>query len=99
MADSSGGAPPQYSDLVRAALDERFPNKWIAKSGRVPGPPTSPNLTVLSFCFWGYIKNVLYAEKIRDLQHLKDRIYAAIETVKPEMLSCLWDKAEYRLDI
>jgi hypothetical protein len=41
----------------------------------------------------------VYAEKIRDLQNLKDRICAAIETVTPEMLSGVWEEAEYKLDI
>ena len=29
----------------------------------------------------GYIKNIVYAEKIRNIQHLQDRITSAIETV------------------
>jgi hypothetical protein len=40
----------------------------------------SPDLTGFDFFFSGYIKNAVYADKIRDLQHLKDRIYADIET-------------------
>jgi hypothetical protein len=80
------------------ALDEIFPNKWIGRSGPIPSPPRSPNLTVRDFFFWGNIKNIVYAEKIRDLQHLKDRICAAIEKVTPKMLSRVWDEAEYRLD-
>lgn len=59
-----------------------------------------PDLTVLEFfLFWGYFKNTVYTEKIRDLPHLKDRICLAIETVTPEMQSLVWEKAEYRLDI
>jgi hypothetical protein len=41
----------------------------------------------------------MYTEKIRDLQHLKDRICAAVEAVIPGVLSHVWQKAEYRLDI
>ena len=47
----------------------------------------STDLTVPDFFFWGYIKNTVYAEKIRDMQHLIDRICADIERVAPKMLS------------
>jgi hypothetical protein len=80
-------APPHYSDLVKAALDEKFPNKWIGRSGPIPWPPRSLGLTVLDFFFRWHINNIMYAEEIRDLQHLTDRICAAIETVTPQMLS------------
>jgi len=30
---------------------------------------------------------------------MKDTICAATETVTPEMLSCVWEKAKYKLDI
>jgi hypothetical protein len=56
------------------------------------------NVERISF-FWGYIKNIVCAGIIRDLQCLKDRICAAIETATPEMLSCVRGEAEYRLDI
>jgi hypothetical protein len=65
----------------------------------MPWPHRSPGLTVLGFFFWGYIKNTMYAEKARALKHLKDRICAAVETVTPEMLSRVWEEAQYRLDI
>jgi hypothetical protein len=29
------GASPHYSDLVREALDEKFPNTWIGWSGPI----------------------------------------------------------------
>jgi len=32
----------------------------------------------LIFFLWGYIKNTVYAKKIRNIQHLQDRITSAI---------------------
>jgi hypothetical protein len=58
-----------------------------------------PGFNFLDLFFWGYIKNIMYAEKITDLQHLKNIICAAIETVTPEMRFRVWEEAEYRLDI
>jgi hypothetical protein len=49
-----------------------------------------PQFNCSDFCVWGYIKNIVSAEEIRPLQHLKDRICTAIETVMPDMLSCVW---------
>jgi len=34
----------------------------------------------LIFLLWGYIKNIVYAERIRNIQHLHERITLAIET-------------------
>jgi len=35
----------------------------------------------LIFFLWGYIKNTVCAEKIRNIQHLQERITSAIENV------------------
>jgi hypothetical protein len=35
----------------------------------------------LIFFLWGYIKNIVYTEKIRNIQHLQERITSTIETV------------------
>jgi hypothetical protein len=43
------------------------------------------NLTRWAF-LWGYMKNIVYGEKIRDLRHIRNRIIAAIETVTPDMI-------------
>ena len=48
---------------------------------------------------WGYIKNIVYAEKIRNIQHLQDRITSAIETVTRDMIQKKWQEIEFRLDI
>jgi hypothetical protein len=82
-------APPHYSNLVRVALDDKFPDNWIGRNGPILWPPRSQDLTVLDFFFRGYIKNILYAEKIRDLQHLKDRMCAAIFSHARDAFSCM----------
>ena len=40
----------------------------------------------LIFSCEGYIKNIVYAEKVRNIQHLQDRITSAIETVTRDMI-------------
>ena len=53
----------------------RFPDGWIGRGGPIPWPPRSP----LEFFLWGYIKNIVYAEKIRIIQHLQEMITSPIE--------------------
>ena len=75
------GAPPHFSCFVTDVLNERFPDAWIGRGGPIPWPPQSPDLSPLDFSLWGYIKNIVYAENIRNIQHLQERITSAIETV------------------
>jgi hypothetical protein len=56
-------------------------------------------LTPLDFFLLGYVKNIVYQDKINDLQHLKARIRDAVATVTPNMLQATWNEVEYRLDI
>ena len=48
----------------------------------------------LIFFLWGYIKNIVYAEKIRNIQHLQDRITSAIQTVTRDMIQKTWQEIE-----
>jgi hypothetical protein len=66
---------------VSKALNEKFPNAWIGRGGPIFWPPRSPDLTPTELFLWGYVKNIVYGENIRDLMHLRDRITAAIATV------------------
>jgi hypothetical protein len=43
--------------------------------------------TKLDFAFWGFLKAQMYAVKIRDLRHLRQRITDCCATVDPNMLS------------
>ena len=77
----------------------RFPDAWIGRGGPIPWPPRSPGLSPLEFFLWGYIKNIVYAEKIRNTQHLQERITSAIETVTRDMIQKTWQETEFRLDV
>jgi len=47
----------------------------------------------------GYIKNIVYAEKIRNIQYLQERITSAIETVTRYMIQKMWQEIEFGLDV
>ena len=48
---------------------------------------------------WGYVKDVVYRTKVKDISDLKERITAAVNTIDEEMLRRTWTEIEYRLDI
>jgi hypothetical protein len=64
-----------------------FPHRWIGKRGPVQWAPRSSDLNPLDFAFWGFVKAQVYAVKIRDLRHLRQRITDCCATVDPNMLS------------
>ena len=80
------GAPPHYGRGVREYLDQKFPGRWIGRRGPVEWPPRSPDLTPLDFYLWGHLKSMVYSVKIRNLQHLVQRIEDACAAVRPEIL-------------
>lgn len=93
------GAPPHYHNSVTDALNMRFPLRWIGRGGPIPWPPRSPDITPLDFFCWGYVKNIVYSENIRDLEHLRQRIVDAFQTITPDMLDRVWKEVDYRLDV
>jgi len=92
------GAPPHLSCFVTDVLNERFPDAWIGRGGPIPWPHRSPDLSPLDFFLWVYIKNIVYGEKIRNIQYLQERITSAIETVTRYMIQKMWQEMEFRLD-
>jgi hypothetical protein len=44
---------------------------------------------------WGYVKDIVYKTCVTSLDELKLRIFAAIETVTPQMLA----NTEYHLNV
>ena len=93
------GAPPHFSCFVTDVLNKRFPDAWIGRGGPIPWPPRSPDLSPLHVFLWGYIKNIVYAEKIRNIQHLQERTTSAIETVTRDMIQKTWQVIEFCLDV
>jgi hypothetical protein len=68
------GAPPHYSLAVRNYLDTEFPNNWIGRGGPIPWPPRSPDITPMDYFIWGFWKDLVYKEPVRDINQLRERI-------------------------
>jgi hypothetical protein len=92
------GAPPHWSNIVRTALKNSFPNRWIGRGGPIARPPCSPDITPLDFFFWGYVKDIVYSARVPDINNLRASIVEAIATITPDMLERTWTEVEYCLD-
>ena len=66
------GAPAHNSRLVTPFLEDSFPGQWIATHGPIQWPPRSPDLSVLDFFLWAYIKDKIYAQPQRTLNDLRN---------------------------
>jgi hypothetical protein len=53
----------------------------------------------MDFFLWGYVKDIVYKTKVRDINNLKERMTDAIATVDEAMLERTWMEIEYRLDV
>ena len=53
----------------------------------------------MDFFLWGYVKDIVYKTKVRDINDLKERIIDATATVDEAMLERTWMEIEYRLDV
>jgi hypothetical protein len=93
------GAPPHWSLIVRASLNQHFSNRWIGRAGPISWPARSPDITPCDFFLWGYAKDCVYRNLVADNNDLKNRIKAAVATVDVDMLQRTWMEPEYRLDI
>lgn len=81
------GAPPHNTREVLDYLIGHFNNQVIATNGPVRWPPRSPDLTVLDFFIWGYVKErVYYPTAPATLEILEERILRAFRCITPQML-------------
>ena len=62
--------------------------------------PQSPYLSLCDFFLWGYMKGLVFVLPLpANIEEMKQRITAALETVTEDMLQRVWHKLEYRLDV
>lgn len=93
------GAPPHFGVSVRAWLDQQFPNRWIGRGGPIEWPARSPDLSPLDFYLWGHLKSLVYAKKIRNLDHLQERIVDACGRISSDVLNSVHIDWENRLKL
>ncbi|GFV27235.1 putative DD41D transposase [Trichonephila clavipes] len=86
---------------ARATIDllkDTFGEHLISRFGPVNWPPRSCDLTPLDYFLWGYVKSLVYADKLQTLDHLEDNIRRVISDIRPQMLEKSHRKLDVRLD-
>ena len=64
-------ASPHWGLEVHQFLNETFPDRWIECDGSIPWLPCSPDITLLDFFLWGYVKDIVDRTKVRDINDLQ----------------------------
>lgn len=90
------GSPVHFQIDVRNLLDENFPT-WIGRGGEINWPARSPDLTILDFFLWGFIKDKVYDTRPQDMEDLRRKIREAFEMVTPDMLIRGHENTMFRL--
>lgn len=71
------GAPPHFSQIARAELNQQFGHRWIGRGGPINWPARSPDLTPPDFYLWGTIKQKVYREEPTTIENMRERIRLA----------------------
>jgi hypothetical protein len=91
------GAPAHFGGIVHTALDDFLVN-GSADKGQLIGPPWSPDLTLMDFFFWGYIKDTVQSERVETVPNFR-RITVACAAVAVDVLSWVWGEVEFRFGV
>lgn len=79
------GAPAHSSRRACAVLNARFPDKWMGRGGPIIWPARSPDLNVLDYFVWGYIKDLIEHRRNDAEDDVRRAIIVAFNTITPEM--------------
>jgi len=77
---------------------DMFSGHLISRFGDVPWPPRSLNLSVCDFFLWGYLKSHVHTHKPRMLNDLKEAIRQEIRPIDRQLLACVMDDFQKRLE-
>jgi len=83
------GAPAHNSQIVRPFIIETFEDRWIGTHAPNRWPARSPDLSVLDFFVWSFLKNKIYLNVVHNLQELQDATVQAFEALQARPLIIL----------
>ena len=74
------GAHAHTSNVAIRYLQGQFPGKLISRCGDFPLPPRSPDLAILDFFLWGYLKHKIWDVPVAQQPQTVRELKAAIES-------------------
>lgn len=93
------GAAPHFAVIVRNFLNENYNGRWIGRGSQHPWPACSPDMTSPDFFLWGYLKNIVFAERPTTRENMMERIRQACAAIPREMLLRTVNSFERRLHL
>ncbi|XP_032689036.1 uncharacterized protein LOC116852618 [Odontomachus brunneus] len=79
------GAPAHSARQIRHILNTRFPERWMGRGGPITWPARSPDLNVLDYFVWGYVKASVEHRRDGNEDEVREAIVAAFNTITPDM--------------
>lgn len=80
-------------------LREFFDDRLISLHTQVEFPPRSPDLTIMDYFVFPYLKNRIFRTPVLNLQELQERITQECANITPEMLQNAFDSMTRRVNL
>ncbi|GBN15679.1 hypothetical protein AVEN_170955-1 [Araneus ventricosus] len=94
------GAPPHIANPVKRLLSMHFGNyRIISRHFPTNWPPRSPDLNPCDFWLWGYLKHVVFSDRIEILVELKARSEQHIHIISQDTLQSVVEHAISRFEL
>jgi len=93
------GAPPHFSRIARAWLDEHLHGRWIGRRGFQEWPPRSPDLTICDFWLWSFVKDNVYRSRPATVQEMRDSIEISLTNIPTEMIQACYREFVKRCEV
>lgn len=91
------GATAHTARNVMTVLRQRFPGRLISLRGDLQCPARSPDLAPCDYFLWGYLKSLVYSDRPRTLDQLRENIRQAINNIPVMMLERVVENFRNRL--
>ena len=92
------GAPAHRARDVRNYLNNVFGRQWIGLGSQTQEwPPRSPDLTLLDFFLWGYVKEKVYKTEPTTIENMQQRIRNVFRSITPTVLNRVRNNFQNRL--
>ena len=70
-----------FSQVVRQYVNHKYPDRWIGRGGSQNWPPRSPDLNPSDCHVLGYMKAMVYVQKVKTKEELLQRILSAARNI------------------
>ena len=92
------GAPPHTARLTMMFLRDQFGAGLISNGAELQLAPHSPDLSVLDFFLWGYVKSQVYQDRPQDILQLKDAITNFMGILPADMCARAFERFRERAE-